>query len=192
MPTINFDISMSLDGYITAAHRTPEEPMGKGGLQLHDWGFSGADPQARQRMEQDVTHTGAIICGRRTYDDSLPWWHADGPVPTLRTPVIVVTHNPPATSPENSVYTFVPDLDIALARARSIAGDKNISVMGANTIQQFLRAGLFDEFQIHIVPVLFHDGIRLFEHLDIPHTQLEPIAVHTSPVATHITYRVLK
>jgi dihydrofolate reductase len=108
MGKVIFDISMSLDGFMTAANRRPEEPMGDGGLRLVEWAIGGDESKARY-LEQAVAALGATICGRTTYDTSLPWWGADGPSGTARRPVFVVTHETPAESPEGGVYTFVTD-----------------------------------------------------------------------------------
>jgi dihydrofolate reductase len=99
MGKVIFDISMSLDGFITGADRTPEEPLGDGGEHLHDWAFNSKDEYNRNLISQSVSTTGAVICGRRTYDDSLPWWGADGPTGAARLSVFVVTHNLPKEVP---------------------------------------------------------------------------------------------
>jgi hypothetical protein len=80
MSTVVFDISMSLDGFITASGRRPEEPMGDGGQRLHEWAF-GEDERNREFFERSISELGAVIAGRNTYDDSLPWWGTDGPGP---------------------------------------------------------------------------------------------------------------
>jgi len=98
MTTVIFDISMSLDGYITAAHQTAAEPMGEGGEMLHQWAF-GDDPANRELLASTMAGLGAVIAGRRTYDHSLPWWGADGPTGLARLPVVVVTHQAPARAP---------------------------------------------------------------------------------------------
>jgi dihydrofolate reductase len=109
--------------------------------------------------------------------------------------VFVITHNAPAEIPENGVYTFVTGgIEQALKEARSAAGDKNISVMGgAEIARQYIRAGLLDEISIHLVPVLFGSGKRLFENLGSDHIQLEaaPEMIAT-PSATHLRYSVNK
>jgi dihydrofolate reductase len=88
-----FDISMSLDGFITASGQTAEAPMGDGGEHLHDWAF-GADETNRRFLERAGEALGAVICGRRTYDHSLPWWGADGPTGLARRPVFVSPTKP--------------------------------------------------------------------------------------------------
>ncbi len=195
MSKVIFDISLSLDGYMTAAKQTPEEPLGNGGLQLHDWAFGGdANAAGRKILEEGIAGIGAVICGRKTYDDSLQWWGADGPTGPARRPLFVVTHHAPAESPEGGIYTFVTDgIASAVAQAKAAADGKDISVMGgANIGQQYLAAGLVDEIQLHVAPVLFGDGTRMFEHLGGAHIQLEPLEVVGTHAATHMRFRVVK
>jgi dihydrofolate reductase len=194
MGKVVFDISMSLDGFMTAANQTPEEPLGKGGQQLHDWAMNDADAAGRKILEGGIASIGAVIGGRKTYNDSIPWWGADGPTGPAQRPLFVVTHQAPAESPEGGVYTFVTDgIESALAQARAVAGEKDISVMGgANIGQQYIAAGLVDEISIHLVPVLFGGGTRMFEHLGDEHIQLEMVDTIATPVATHLRFRVVK
>jgi hypothetical protein len=106
MTIVIFDISMSLDGYVTAAGIRPEEPMGDGGQQLHEWAF-GDDERGREVLTDSARNVGASIAGRRTYDLSVPWWGPDGPGGAARTPTFIVSHGTPGQVPEKSVYTFV-------------------------------------------------------------------------------------
>lgn len=192
MTTVVFDISTSLDGYITAAHQTAAEPMGKDGLVLHDWGWDG-DPAGRALGLASVERYKAYIAGRVTYDHSLPWWKNNGPNSDARTPVFVVTHEAPAQSPDDGVYEFVTGgVEEALARATAAAGGGDVEVMSAGLARQFIEAGLLDEIVLHVVPILFGDGTRLFDVMAIDHTRLEPIEVVQTLAATHLRYRVLK
>ena len=188
MTKVIFDTTMSLDGFMTAANVRPEEPMGDGGQRLHEWAFSGEDDRNRRYLEEAIGALGAVIAGRTTYDLSVPWWGADGPTSSARRPVFVVTHEVPAESPEGGVYTFVTDgLESALEQARAAAGDKNVCVMGGASIgQQFIAAGLVDEIQIHLVPVLLGSGTRMFEHLGGDRIELEPTEVIETPAAVHL------
>lgn len=189
-----FDISMSLDGYMTASGQTPEEPMGPGGDQLVAWAF-GEDERDRQVLLEGVAGTGAVIAGRRTYDTSLPWWGVDGPTGNARVPVFVVTHDPPADAPQGGVYTFVMGgIELALEQAKAAAGDKDVTVMGgADTGHQYLRAGLIDELSIHLVPILLGGGTRTFEPLgDEPIIKLEHNGITGTAAATHLRLRVVK
>jgi dihydrofolate reductase len=193
MSTVVFDISMSLDGFITASGRRPEEPMGDGGQRLHEWAF-GEDERNREFFERSISELGAVIAGRNTYDDSLPWWGADGPTGPARRPLFVVTHEAPAESPEGGVYTFVTDgIESALEQAKAVADGKIVTVMGGASIgQQYIAAGLIDEISIHLVPVLFGSGTKMFEHLGGEHIQLEPIEVIETRAATHLRFRIVK
>jgi dihydrofolate reductase len=135
-----------------------------------------------------------VICGRRTYDASVPWWEADGPTGPARRPVIVLTHELPATSPPNGVYQFVTDgIAGALERAKDAAGDKDVCIMGgADVGRQFLESGLVDEISVHLVPVLFGAGTRMFDDLGPDHTRLEPVETVETAAATHLRYRVIR
>jgi dihydrofolate reductase len=193
MRKVVFDISMSLDGFMTAANQRPEEPLGEGGEQLHQWAF-GDDPRDREVLTAAAGSLGAVICGRRTYDDSLPWWAADGPTGSDRVPVFVLSHDEPADPPAGGVYTFVTGgIEDTLKQAKAAAGDKLVTVMGgAETGQQFLRAGLVDELSIHLIPVLFGGGTRMFEHLGDGHVQLEHLGSVQTAAATHLRFRVVR
>jgi dihydrofolate reductase len=193
MAKVVFDISMSLDGFITAANVRPDEPLGDGGERLHEWAF-GADERSREVLAAASRDLGAVICGRNTYDHSLRWWGADGPTGPARMPVFVVTHSEPEDSPENGVYRFVTEgIEAALEQAREAAGGKTVAVMGgADLGRQFIRAGLVDEFSIHLVPVLFGGGTRMFDEAGRDQVQLEAIAVENTPPATHMRFRVVK
>ena len=192
MSSVIYDISMSLDGFVKASGATAEEPLGKGGERLHEWAMGG-DPAGRELLEAAVDAAGAFICGRRTYDTSMPGWDADGPTGDARVPVFVVTHQAPDDSPEGGVYTFVTDgLESAVRQARETAGDKNIALMGGPDVaSQYVRAGLVDRIGIHLVPVLFGRGDRLVDHLG-DHVQLEVESVLDTPTATHLLYRIMR
>jgi dihydrofolate reductase len=152
------------------------------------------DDRNRKYLGEAVAALGAVIAGRTTYDTSVPWCGPDGPTDSARRPVFVVTHEVPAESPEGGVYTFVTDsIEGALEQARAAAGDKNVSVMGGASIgQQYIAAGLIDEVQIHLVPVFFGSGTRMFEHLGSEHIQLVPIEVIETPAAIHLRFRIFK
>lgn len=192
MGKVFFDISMSLDGFMTAANQRPEEPMGDGGLRLVQWAM-GDDPRDREVLTVGAGGLGAVIAGRRTYDTSLPWWGADGPTGSDRVPVFVLTHKAPDDPPEGGVYRFVTDgLEAALEQAKDAAGDKDVTIMGgAETGQQYIKAGLVDELSIHLVPVLFGSGTRMFEHLGDQHLRLEHAGQVQTAAATHLRYRIL-
>jgi dihydrofolate reductase len=188
-------MSMSLDGFITAANPRMDQPMGDGGLVLHKWAMDSENNEVNHNfMTESIGKLGAVICGRTTYDTSLPSWGADGPSGPARRPVFVVTHEAPKQSPENGVYTFViGGINDALAKAKTVAGNKDVAVMGgANIGQQYLNAGLLEDLQIHLVPVLLGRGTRLFDQLGSEHIKLEPVRVLETPSATHLRFRVVK
>lgn len=188
--TVTFDISMSVDGYVTAAHQTRDEPLGRGGERLHEWL---GDPDGRAELERAAASLGAVVCGRRTYDDSLPWWGPDGPTGDLRRPVIVLTHGAPDDPPANGVYRFATGgVEAVLTQAREAAGGNSVTVMGGPDIGgQFLRAGLIDTLSLHVVPVLLGGGTRLIEALP-EHIELEPLEQRSGPRATHQRFRVIR
>jgi dihydrofolate reductase len=193
MTKVVFIISMFLDGFITAANRRPEQPKGDGGLRLVEWAMSD-DERSRKVLEEGIAEAGAVIAGRETYDTSLPWWGPDGPTGSARRPVFVVTHTAATEAPEGGVYTLVTEgIHRALEQARAAAAGRTVAVMGGASIgQQFIAAGLVDELQLHLVPVLFGGGTRMFEHLGDEHIQLEPLQVVETPAAIHLRFRIVK
>jgi dihydrofolate reductase len=191
MSKVRFEISMSLDGFVTATGVRPDETMGDGGQRLHEWAF-GDDEVGRELLAESQSSVGASIAGRRTYDLSIAWWGADGPGGSLRTPTFIVSHSAPEHVPQGGVYTFVGSPQEALERAKSVAGDKDVDVFSPDIARQLLLSGLVDEIHLHVAPVLFGAGTPLFESSGDTHIQLEPIRMIESPKATHLTYRVLR
>ena len=194
MGKVIYDISMSLDGFISGANVRPEAGwggLGDGGERLHDWGFNSADPRNREIAEAWASG-GAIIVGRTTYNVSIPNWGADGPTGAARVPTVVVSHSVPQDIPNGGVYSFVNGVEAALEKAKKLAGDKDVGIQGANVAQQFIKAGFVDEISIHLVPVLFGDGIRLFEYPGSEHISLETIEVIETKEAIHTRFRVVK
>ena len=194
MGKVIFDISMSLDGFITGANPHPEAGwggLGQGGEQLHDWGFNSTNPR-NLKIVESWTATGAVIVGRTTYNNSILNWGADGPTGAARVPTVIVSHSVPQDIPDGGVYTFVDSVEAALETAKKAAGDKDISITGANVAQQFLKLGLIDEVSVHLVPVLFGSGTRLFEGLDSAHAHisLETVEVIETPEVIHLRFRV--
>jgi dihydrofolate reductase len=191
MGKVVFDMSMSLDGFVRATGATPDEPLGRGGERLHEWAM---DPSGGELLTTVLAEAGAYICGRRTYDDSIRFWKADGPTGPVRLPIFVVTHRAPEDAPEDGVYTFVTDgIASALRQAQEVGGSKDVYVMGGpDTGRQFLAAGLIDHIGVHVVPVLFGGGQRLFDHIGDDHVQLEVVSVADAPQATHLLYRIVR
>jgi dihydrofolate reductase len=145
-------------------------------------------------MAEGLASIGAIICGRRTYDTSVPWWGSNGPTGDARLPIFVLTHTVPDNVPANGVYHFVTDgVEQVVAKARETAGDRNVAVMGGGrVIQSLLNAGLIDEIHLQVVPVIFGDGTRLFDALSTGHLDLEVMNVVNTPKVTHLHYRVVR
>lgn len=193
MASVVLVISISVDGFVAASNVRSEAPMGDGGERLHGWLMDTEDPRNHEILARGIGNLGAVITGRRNYEMSIAWWGANGPTGPARVPVFVLSHSKPSQMPENGVYTFVDGIDRTLAAAKAAAGDKVVSVMGgANIAQQFLRAGLIDEIQLHVVPVLLGNGMRLFEHLGAKPVELEVIEAIPTSAATHLRYRVIK
>jgi dihydrofolate reductase len=191
MGKVIYDVSMSLDGFISAANARPEAGLGDGGERLHDWGFNSVDPRNREIMEWYAT-TGANIFGRTGYDHSILNWGADGPTGGARVPTVIVSHSVPRDIPDGGVYSFVDSVEAAFETAKKLAGDKDIYITGANVAQQFLKLGLIDEVSIHLVPVLFGSGTPLFGDLDSKHISLEPVEVIQTAEVIHMRFRVVK
>jgi dihydrofolate reductase len=190
MGTVIYDKSASLDGFIAGANVRFEAGLGDDGERLHDWAFQ--DVEGREILDQEISRLGAVICGRRTYDMSIQYWGADGPTGPARIPLFVLSHSVPDDVPEGGVYTFVPDLETALVRARETAGDSNISVMGADVGRQLMNVGAIDEISLHLVPVLFGSGTPLFGGGVDQHVTLEFVGVSKSEHAMHLRYRVVR
>ena len=187
MGNVVIDMSMSLDGYIAAPNDNPEQGLGEDGMRLHNWAFD--DPSVLERIYGDMTeYTGAVIMGRRSYDNSIKEWGGKGPLGEV--PCFVVTHRP--IEGAEPVFTVVTDgIEPALAKARGVAGDKRIGLMGANIDQQFLAAGLVDEIRIHLINVLLGGGRRLFDVLP-ERIELEQTGLSQTDGVTHLDYRVLR
>src|SRR5262245_29563530 len=186
MGHVVIDMSMSLDGYIAAPNDTPGQGLGEDGMRLHDWAFD--DPSVFEKVYGDITaNTGAVIMGRRSYDNSIQEWGGKGPIEDV--PCFVVTHRP--FDVPDPIFTVVTDgIEAALAEAREAAGDKEIGIMGANLDQQYLAAGLVDRIRIHLIDVLLGGGRRLFEALP-ERVELERTGLDETGGVTHLTYRVV-
>lgn len=187
MGNVVIDMSMSLDGYIAAPNDNPKQGLGEDGMRLHNWAFD--DPSVFERVYGNLLEeTGAVIMGRRSYDNSIEAWGGKGPMEDV--PCFVVTHRP--IEGADPIFTVVTDgIDSALAKARNVAGDKRIGLMGANLDQQFLAAGLVDEIRIHVVNVLLGGGRRLFDQLP-QRVELEQTGVTETEGVAHLEYHVVR
>ena len=193
MGNIVMNMSMSLDGFIAAKNDSPDQPLGEDGQRLHAWYFKDNAQAYNQELEADLASVGAVIIGRRTYENALASWGGQGPLGNV--PCIVLAHAEHVPSKEaiGPVFTFVSDgIESALAEAKALAGDKDIHLMGANVQQQFLVAGLLDEIHVDVVPVLLCEGVRLFDRLGSQHISLEQTEVGAGDQVAHLTYRVVK
>ena len=188
MGNVVIDMSMSLDGFIAAPNDNPEQGLGEDGMRLHNWAFD--DPSVFERVYGNlIEETGAVIMGRRSYDNSIEAWGGKGPLGDV--PCFVVTHRAQPGGPD-SVFTFVTDgIEDALAKAQEVAAGKRIGLMGANLDQQFLAAGLVDEIRIQLIDVLLGGGRRLFDELP-QRIELEQTGVSQTDGVTHLEYRVLR
>jgi dihydrofolate reductase len=204
MGKVFVDITMSLDGFIAGPNDGPELGLGEGGERLHEWVFglaSWREPHGlaggevgrdSEILGEAVERTGAVVLGRRMFENAKGW----GDEPPFHVPVFVLTHEPrePVTKKGGTTFTFVTEgIESALEQASEAAGDKDVSLAGgANTIQQFLSAGLVDEMQIHVAHLLLRDGIRLFDHLGPEQIEVEGTRVVESPEVTHLKFRIIK
>jgi dihydrofolate reductase len=181
----------SLDGFIAGPDDRPGQPLGKGGTRLFDWYSDGDTPSryyesfklsasSAEVFDAMAGRVGAVISGRRTYDISNAWG-GTGPLPGA--PLFVLTHRvPQSVPPGEPAYTFVTDgIVSAVAQARTAAGGKDVSLMGSAAVQQCLRAGLLDEIEIHLIPVLLGGGVRLLDHIGENAVQLER-CLRSSPI----------
>jgi dihydrofolate reductase len=212
MTKITFDISVSLDGYVAGPNPTLEEPLGRGGEQLHEWAYTlkafqelhgrsgGEEGPDNDVMTEAFSAIGAAVLGRRMFSGGSGRWEDDpnadgwwGDEPPFGGPVFVLTHHDrEPLRLGKTTFTFVTDgVESAVEQARAVAGGKNVSIGGGGSvIQQALAAGLVDEFQLHVVPILLGSGTRLFAD-DGPALELERTRVLESPRGVaHLSYRV--
>jgi dihydrofolate reductase len=208
--TVNCHISISLDGFVAGPNQSVENPIGEGGERLHEWmfptaswreqhGSEGGERTADSEVADEVRQgVGAYIMGRHMFggghgpwDESWRgWW---GEEPPFHAPVFVLTHHPrdPLPMRGGTTFSFVTDgIESALEQARAAAGERDVAVGGgAQTVRQYLAAGLLDELYLHLVPVVLGAGERLL--VDVGDPTLEPVKVSASPLVTHLKYRVV-
>lgn len=185
MPATVLYMSMSLDGYIAGLNDAPENPGGDGFDRLHDW--INDSPVAKDLIGE-MTSTGAVLVGRRTAEQ-VDYYGGDH---HAGVPMFVLSHESPGQNVANyPLVTYVDGIESAVEQAKAAAGEKDVLVHGAYTAQRALDAGLLDEIQIHLVPVLFGAGLRQFDVL-AQRVELEVLRVIDTPDATHIRYRVAR
>lgn len=205
MGKVTFNMTMSLDGFVAGANDGPEYPLGEGGEAIFQWYESGdveyrwpgnemtskISAASAKRLDHVIEHTGVLITGRKTFEIANAW----GGHHPANVPIVVLTHRVPQewVNRKDSPFTFVTDgIESAVRQAKAIAGDKDVAIGTAQTLQQALRAGLVDEITIDLVPVVLGQGVRLFEHFgDVP-PKLEQVNVIEGQGVTHLQYRVVK
>jgi dihydrofolate reductase len=196
MSKVVCDVAISADGYVAGPHQTRERPFGDGPVErLHAWMFETPD---ENKAEVDrIVQAGAFIMGRNMFGPirgewDLQWQGWWGDEPPYHGPVFVLTHYPrePLSMQGGTTFMFVTDgISSALAQARSAAGDRNVSIAGgADTINQYLRAGHIDELRVHVAPVVLGAGERLFD--GVPAQELDQIDAGHASLVTHVTYRL--
>jgi dihydrofolate reductase len=211
MSKLRFQISLSLDGFVAGPNQSVENPLGIGGEKLHDWvtrlepwrkahDLPGGETNESSRVvEESVANIGATIMGRNMFGGHPGPWAAEKPWsgwwgnnPPFHHPVFVLTHHPrePLRLEGGTVFTFVTDgIQAAFEAARTAAAGKDVSLAGgANAAQQFLRAGLVDEMELHLVPALLGSGERLFERVGDELHGLRPVRTITAPGVTHLKF----
>jgi dihydrofolate reductase len=210
MNSVTCQISVALDGFVAGPNQSLENPIGEGGMRLHEWAFATDSWRAQQGLdggdhnadaeviERVFEGVGAYIMGRKMFgggdgawnESWTGWW---GENPPFHAPVFVLTHHArdPLAMQGGTTFTFVTGgIESALDQARAAAGEKDVAIAGgASAVQQYLAAGLLDELYLHIVPIVLGAGERLLEGVGDP--GLEPVEVIPSPAVTHIRYRVV-
>jgi dihydrofolate reductase len=211
MSKLRFEIAISADGYVAGPNQSEENPLGEGGMRLHEWVFKldawrrahgregGENNPSNEVIEEATAGVGAVIMGRGMFgggpgpwgdDPWRGWWGDD---PPFHVPTFVLTHHErePLAMDGGTTFHFVSDgIESALAQAREAAGGEDVRLGGgASAAQQYLAAGLIDELQLNVVPILLGGGERLFEGVGAGLTLEQDRVVHTDEV-THIRYRV--
>jgi len=210
MSKLRFRISISLDGFVAGPHQSLQEPLGVGGEQLHEWVVpleawrrphgldGGVVNESTAVMEDELVNIGATIMGRNMFgggpgpwDNTNPWNGWWGRNPPFRHPVFVLTHHArePLMMEGGTSFTFVTDgIESALDQARPAAGGKDVALAGgANAAQQYLKAGLVDEMQLHLAPILLGGGERLFDGVNTLHS-LALVKTIAAPDVTHLKF----
>jgi dihydrofolate reductase len=212
MSNVRVHISVSADGYVAGPNQSLENPLGEGGESLHDWIIplrAWREPHGKEGGEENVSNVvveesranvGAQIMGRGMFgggpgpwgeDPWRGWW---GEEPPFHMPVFVLTrHVREPLTLADTTFTFVTDgVESALEQARAAADGKDVAIVGgASAINQYLAAGLVDELELNIVPLVLGGGARLFDGVG-PDVRLEQVRAVDAPGVTHLKYRVVK
>jgi dihydrofolate reductase len=214
MGKVRFSLAMSLDGFVAGPRQSLENPLGVGGMKLHDWAFElaawrrmhglegGAENPSARVVEEAVANVGAFIMGRNMFGGQpgpwgeKPWNGWWGENPPYHVPVFVLTHHPrrPLVMQGGTTFHFVTDgIDVALELARAEAGGKDVVIGGgASTVRQYLASRRVDEVGVSLVPVFLGSGERLFDGLGECGLVLEQVRVVEAPGVAHLKYRRVK
>lgn len=189
-------MSMSVDGFVAGPHDGPGNGLGDGGHRLHEWFLPDADhgdrtaadhlSGANREVMDEVMCTGAVVVGRRTFELADGWGgdHHDG------VPIVVLSRRQPEAAMRWPAVTYVSDVTSAMRRAKDAAGETDVLVHGALTARLALAAGVLDELQLHLVPVLLGQGRRLFADMPPDRHELELLRALNGPGVQHLRYRV--
>ena len=214
MSKLRCHISISLDGFVAGPNQSAENPLGEGGERLHEWAFAlaawrqshgkrgGEVNESTRIMQESRANIGASVMGRNMFgpigggawgdEQWTGWWGED---PPYHHPVFVLTHHPrdPVEMQGGTTFHFVTGgIESALEQARVAAGRGDVMLWGgAEVAQQYLAAGLLDELELHVVPVLLRDGARLFHNLGGAAVQLEQVRAVEAPGVAHLKYMVV-
>jgi dihydrofolate reductase len=212
MSKLRLNITMSVDGFVAGPDQSEKNPIGIGGMQLHQWlvplaafrethGEKGGEDNASTPIAEEILgNVGATIMGRNMFGGGPgPWGEGAwtgywGDNPPFHHPVFVLTHHArdPVEMQGGTTFHFVTHgIESALEQARDVAGDEDVSIGGgATVVQQYLAAGLLDEMLISVVPVFLGGGARLFDNLESVRPKLEQVEAVEAPGVTHIRYRL--
>jgi dihydrofolate reductase len=204
MSKIFFHVGITLDGYLAGPNGGPKNPIGDNGTKIHTWmyrqkGFlerfgapGGETGKDNDLVEYTFNRTGAYVMGKRMFDEGETNWPENAP---FQAPVFVVTHQPrePWVRKGGTTFYFVNDgIYSALEKAKQAAGNKDVRINGgANLIQQYLNAGLIDEFDIQIAPMFMTEGVKLFEDIEKQKFSIELTETFGSKDVTHMRYKVI-
>jgi dihydrofolate reductase len=189
-------MSVSLDGFIAGPNEGPDNGLGDGGHRLHEWALTGGDADrdtisgpagVNGQVHDEAMATGAVVAGRGTVEPAGFWGgdHHDG------VPIFILTRRDSGEMPQWPLVTYVNDVTSAMTQAKDAAGDRNVLVQGAGTAQLALAAGVLDEVEIHLIPVLLGQGRRLFDNLSPEHIELERTRILEGEAGVaHVHYRV--
>jgi dihydrofolate reductase len=200
MSRVTCHMSISLDGFVAGPDQSPDDPIGVGGLRLHEWHLQADEPgrEADVAVRDELLQpSGAYVMGRNMFGPIRGEWTGDwrgwwGDEPPYHAPVFVLTHHArePIEMEGGTTFHFVTDgFDAALEAAKAAAGDGDVEIAGgASTVRQALAAGAIDSLLLDVIPIVLGSGEGLFDGLT--DVQFEPVEVIHSPHATHIRYRV--